>query len=193
MNKKIIMTFKFLLAALIFGFVFCQIQILYVANNITPEKADAILILGHALDSNSEPDEFLEERLIKGLEVYEKGLSNLIIVSGKQGPTDDKPVAEAMKIWLMDRGIKSENIIVEDNAGNTYENFKFSKQLNNDIDSIIVVTNDFHMYRSLLIGKEFYSEVSGAPAHLSWSSRKLINYIKEPFSIIKYYLFLKGN
>ncbi len=96
-----------------------------------------------------------------------------------------------MKEWLIEKGVSEDTVITEPMASNTYENFKYSSEISeeNHINSVVIVTNDFHMYRSMLIGSRFYENISGSGAEVPMSFRKLLAYLKEPLSIIKYNLF----
>ena len=153
------------------------------------EISDAALILGHSLNKDNSPSPWLVERLQKGLELYDNEYCEKIIVSGGEGPSDNIAVSLAMMEWLKGQGVDEEDIIVEDMAGNTYENFKYTKELAQSagINSIIVVTNDFHIYRAMEIGENFFEEISGAHADAPFGMRKVLAYMKEPFSLIKYY------
>lgn len=145
-------------------------------------------MLGHAIDSDYEPSDWLFLRLEQAIHLYNNDYASKIIVSGGTGPTDNLPVAEVMKRWLVDRGIPYQSILMESNANNTYENLKYSKALVYDqgIESIIVVTNDFHMYRSMYIANMFFDYVSGNPAFAELNFDKIVAYIREPLSIMKY-------
>ena len=159
-----------------------------------PKVSDAALILGHSLNKDNMPSDWLEERLQKGLELYENEYCTKIIVSGGEGPLDNIAVSLAMMEWLKIQGVNEGDIILEDMAGSTYENFKYTKKLADEfgIESIIVVTNDFHIYRAMEIGENFFENISGAYADTNFGIRKILAYAKEPFSLIKYYLVDEG-
>ena len=153
-----------------------------------PVKSDCILILGYALKDGYHPDEWLTERLEKGLELYKQGYAQLIIVSGGPGFKDHLSVAQAMKQWLIEHSVNEKDIIVEDKARNTLENFEFSKNLSQaySIKSIIVVTNDFHIFRSMLIAKEYYEKCSAASAPSEFLLKRVFAYLREDAAVVKY-------
>jgi len=146
------------------------------------------VVLGHAIDSYYGPSDWLLARLEEAIYLYDNSYANKIIVSGGVGPTDTIAVAEGMKWWLVDRGIPYQSILMESSANNTYENLKYSRYLVYElgIESIIVVTNDFHMYRSIYIANMFFDYVSGRPAFAEFNFDKIVAYIREPLSIMKY-------
>lgn len=195
-NKyKIIKLLLILLSLFFLLFCYLQIKVVLNRNTFEPEISDAIVILGHVIDDYYMPSYFLEERLKEGLYLYNNNYADTIIVSGGIGPTDDFPVALGMKKWLLNNGVPSESILMESESNNTYENFKYTKYLAeyNDISSIIVVTNDFHMYRSIYIANMHFEDISGSAAYSKFSFRKLLAYLKEPLSIIKYTVVDKIN
>jgi uncharacterized SAM-binding protein YcdF (DUF218 family) len=191
MGATILKIKKFLLYIIILFLIpFSLLQFLVISNqnNYEPIKSDVIIILGHSLEDGTIPSSWLVERLNIGLELYNLGYSNKIIVTGGMGKNDTIPVAISMQIWLIEHGVPITDIIAETSARNTFENFKYSKLLSNNhnLQSVIVVTNDFHMYRSMLIANNFYENISGKSAFVSFNFRKLIAYFKEPLSIVKY-------
>ena len=189
MHRKNIFTYIFIICILYYFYL--QYQVVTNENSFKPEKSDAIIILGHALENGKTPGEWLIKRLQTGLELYEEGYAEYIVVTGGEGFFDRIPVAVAMKQWLVDSGVSELDIIVEDESKNTNENFKFTKNDNNQIDSILVVTNDFHMYRSMMIASHYFSDVSGKSANIEFGFDKLIAYLKEPLSIIKVLLDIR--
>ena len=62
-----------------------------------------------------------------------------------------------MRDYLVNHGICDEKIIVEDKSLSTLENYLFTKSIleekNIKHDSIVFVTNDFHIYRAKTYAK----------------------------------------
>ena len=127
------------------------------------ENCDYIIVLGARVMGN-EPGLTLKGRLDRALE-YVKSNDNdcKIVVSGGKGDGENISEAEAMKRYLVERGIKPEMIIKEDKSVNTMQNFEFSrdkiekdsKENVADVD-VKVVTTDFHAFRS-----EKYAKMDG--------------------------------
>lgn len=129
------------------------------------QEADTLIVLGCHLWGDG-PSLFLRMRLDAALEVYEQGLAQNIIVSGGQGPDEVMPEAKAMMIYLVNRGVPEHRIFMEDLSTSTYENVKFSKEVmdREGFKSAIIVTSDFHIFRSVMIARKLGIEASGAPA-----------------------------
>ncbi|GAA0774334.1 YdcF family protein [Clostridium subterminale] len=166
------------------------------------KKYDYIIVLGSGLIGDRVPP-LLASRIDKGIEIYrkqlEKGYSSKIIFTGAKG--EDEDVSEAFAMWqyAKNKGIEFENVIIEDKAVNTYENLYNSKKLlkqdygNRDKKyKCVVVTNNFHLFRSLIWARivGLKCDGVGSKTKLYFSLNALIReyigvmYIYKKFNII---------
>ena len=114
-----------------------------------------LIVLGCGIHG-TEPSEALALRLDKAIEYSEKNPDATIIVTGGQGAEEDIPEAEAMAIYLMERGVSDDRIIEEKASTSTNENFMFSNEaVMGDLEhsSAVFITNDFHIYRANSLAK----------------------------------------
>ncbi|EJP6471057.1 YdcF family protein [Clostridium botulinum] len=136
------------------------------------KKYDYIIVLGSGLIGDRVPP-LLASRIDKGIEIYKKqlkkGYTSKIIFTGAQGA--DEKISEGLAMWkyAKDNGVPPEHMIIEDKAVNTYENLYNSKKLlEQDYKdfgeeySCIVVTNNFHLFRSLIWAKIVGLKCDGA-------------------------------
>lgn len=156
------------------------------SNYFDPIKSDAILVLGHAIDENGMPSLWLNNRLNIAIQLYFNNYAPYIIVTGGAGPRDKIPVAYVMRSYLIKMGIPPSSILTENISNNTYENFMYASIIARDYDisNIILVTNGFHMYRSILLGSTYFEKISPATSHTPFSISSLFAYIREPVSIV---------
>lgn len=156
------------------------------------ENCDYIIVLGARVMGN-EPGLTLRGRLDRALE-YVKSNDNdcKIVVSGGKGDGENISEAEAMKRYLVERGIKPEMIIKEDKSVNTMQNFEFSrdkiekdsKENVADVD-VKVVTTDFHAFRSEKYAKRAgYEKLSFYTERTKWYLVPVF-YAREFFAVIK--------
>ncbi len=128
-------------------------------------KADAIIVLGAAINTPA-----LYNRSLQALRLYEDGKADMVVVSG--GKDFDNSISEAAYM----EGVIEKNqraatpVILEDNSHTTYENLKFSRAEIPDAESVIVVSDRFHLARGVLMA---YRE---GFAHVQWSAPKPIYY-----------------
>lgn len=149
---------------------------------------DYVIVLGGGLKrdrlSNS-----MRRRLDRSFDYLKKDQTCQVIVSGGKTQNDTIPEAEAMKQYLKNKGVKEERIIMEVKSLNTKENIRFSKKIINlnrgARKDIVVITSDFHMFRTKYIcfdnGLKVKGIVAGTP---------VMDYIN--LMIREYLAFLKG-
>ncbi|MBR1930999.1 MAG: YdcF family protein [Lachnospiraceae bacterium] len=127
--------------------------------------ADYLVVLG-AQWKNSGPSYVLKKRLDKALDYLQENPDTYVVVSGGQGSNEPISEAAGMKRYLAERGIAEERIRMEEQSTSTMENLTYSAMLfDKEQDHIVVVTNNFHMYRALGIAKkQGYAHVEGLSA-----------------------------
>lgn len=143
------------------GLIFSQIR-------AVPEKdLDYIIVLG-AQVRGTKVTKSLQLRLDAAYQYLMENKGTTVVVSGGQGADEIISEAEAMKNYLISKGIDISRIIMEEKSTNTNENIKFSKELMNSQKkeyTTAVVTNDFHVYRAMAIGrKQGLSHIQGIAA-----------------------------
>lgn len=189
---------KFLRFSILLGFLFLLITfciascVIYSHSQQKPSsEADAVLVLGAGLNGRR-VSKTLASRLDQASEYFWDNPNTLLVVSGGQGRDEEISEASAMKEYLITLGIPEEKIKMEDQSGNTRENFEYSKKL---LDSyfnkeykIVYVTNDFHIFRAGMIAEDTGLIAEGLSSP-SYTPMLLNFYIREYFSLIKYYLF----
>lgn len=130
-------------------------------ESIKKDYYDCILVLGAGL-KNGEPSPVLKDRLDTAIDLYLSGVSSKLIMSGDHG-TKEHDEVNVMKNYAINAGVPSEDIFMDHAGFSTYDSvyradriFKASK--------IIVVTQEFHLYRSLYIAKKLKIEAVGVSA-----------------------------
>lgn len=153
--------------------------------NVKPVKnLDYIIVLG-AQVKESGPSVVLRYRLDRAVSYLKENDNTLVIVSGGQGANEKTTEASVMKEYLVNNGINENRIIIEDKSNTTKENLINSKKITRDNKSIGIVTNNFHMYRALLIGKKYKVNAVGIPSK-SNSYYLPNNLLREVFAYIKF-------
>lgn len=169
------------------GVIFILIEgiIIFSGNKKPSYNADYILVLGAQIRGR-EITNSLKKRLDTAVSYLEKNNGTKVIVSGGKGNGEDISEAEAMRKYLLEKGISDEKILVETESTNTYENIIYSKAfLETGNESVIIVTNRFHVFRGTSIAKkQGIKNVQG----LSASSDKILAlnyYVREALAVIK--------
>lgn len=120
---------------------------------------DAIIVLGCRVNGDS-PSLMLSKRLDKGIEVYNK-LNTKIILTGDH---DDKDYDEVnvMKNYIIDF-IPSKDIFLDHAGVNTYDSLYRAKYIF-EAKKIVIVTQKYHMYRALYLANKLDLDAVGIVA-----------------------------
>lgn len=177
----------FLLAVLaVFLILFCMMEGIIIRTGFQKPNADAdyLVVLG-AQVNGTKVSRALRYRLDAAYKYAAENESTRLIVSGGQGVGEDISEAQAMQEYLLLKGLDAERIVLEDKSTNTNENIMFSKTYLKDADSVIIVTNRFHLYRGIQIArKQLDMQVEGLGADTG--TVLFINYyVREAFAIVK--------
>lgn len=151
-------------------------------------EVDYILILGCSLYGES-VSPALQRRLDKALVYALKYPNTPIVVSGGKGNDEVVSEAYAMKQYLVQHGIAETRIIMEDKSVCTFTNFNYTKNmLGSSNYKMLVTTCDFHMYRSIALGKDAGFICYRWPAK-SNTLYSIKNFIREFGCIIYYWIY----
>ncbi len=144
-------------------------------NNPKYDK-DFVIILGARVLENGKLSRTLKNRVDKAIEFAKEQKINtkkdiIYIPSGGKG--NDEPIseAEAMKKYLIEKGISEENIIIENKSINTLQNMRFSKQIIDSIKpngNVIFSTTNFHVFRSGVIAYNEGMKCEGIGSKTKW-------------------------
>ena len=154
-----------------------------------PEKgADAMIVLG-AQVYRSGPSVVLRYRLDAAYEYLSENENTVCIVTGAQGYNEPFPEAEGMKDYLVRRGIVAVRIRTDPASKNTRENIENSLAfLDPEKDSVVIVTNNFHLFRAMSLAKKAgIRHLSGLPAG-STPLYLANNMLRESFGVVKDFL-----
>ena len=160
---RIVVSVLFLMGVILF----CTVEgMILTKYNAKPQpEADYVIILGAQWKPQG-PSEVLRRRLDKAVEYLKDNPDTIVIVSGGQGSNEPITEAAGMRQYLVNAGISGEKILVEDQSTNTLENLVFSgRLLDKENDRIVIITNNFHMFRAMQIAKkQGYANVEGMSA-----------------------------
>ena len=98
-------------------------------------------------------------------------------MSGDHGRVEYDEV-NAMKQFAIDAGIPSENVFMDHAGFSTYETMYRAKEIF-DADKIIVVTQEYHLYRALYIAEKLGLEAYGVPSDYVAYSGQNVRDIRE--------------
>lgn len=157
--------------------------LLYVADQIRRQStveeaqaADVIIVLG-AAEYRGRPSPVLEARLNHALFLYNQGLAPFILTTGGAGGDPVYTEGEVGRAYLTQRGVPSEAILVEPEGATTAQSLEAATEImhRNNLQSCIVVSDGYHIYRvkRLLQGRNIQVFGSPRPELVASSPRRL--------------------
>ena len=153
------------------------------ANILTPDEAsaledvDCIIVLGCHVKADGSLSKMLRDRLIRGVELYKAGAAPKLLMSGDHGRVDYDEVA-AMKGYATDNGVPSKDVFMDHAGFSTYETVWRAKKIFG-ADKVIIVTQEYHLYRALYIADKLGIEAYGVSADLNTYGGQYIRDFRE--------------
>lgn len=199
-NNNNFKKFKSFVTPIIVGFLvfFTLIEVVILGYSFirNTDEADYLIILGAGLRGET-MTMTLKQRMESSYEFLEKyNNCKYVVVSGGQGQGESIAESEAMKRYLISKGVDENRIIVENKSTSTYENLEFSKRLieehsdkNVENLSVKVATSDFHSFRAYLLSRKCgYKNITsyGCPINPIFIPTY---YVREFFALIKTIVF----
>jgi uncharacterized SAM-binding protein YcdF (DUF218 family) len=128
---------------------------------------DAVVVLG-TQEYSGWPSPPFSARLDHALSLYEEGLAPLVIVAGGDPEGDSFTEAAAGVRYLEHQGLPSDALLAV-GGDNTYENLREVKALaeREGLESVLLVSERFHMLRSLAMANDLGIQTYGSPTSTS--------------------------
>lgn len=133
-------------------------QILTESETSKLENIDCILVLGAGIWGDK-PSPMLEDRLLQAISLYENSVSTKIIMSGDHGRKEYDEV-NTMKDFAIEKGVPSDDIFMDHAGFSSYESIYRAKEIFK-AKKIVIVTQEYHLYRSLYIANQLGIEAYG--------------------------------
>lgn len=163
-------------------------QIVTQEEAITVQDVDCILVLGCLVKNNGEPSHMLEDRLRRAVELYHAGVAPKILMSGDHGQKEYNEV-EAMKQYAIEQGVPSEDIFMDHAGFSTYESCYRAKEIFG-VEKVILVTQEYHLYRALYIADKLGLEVYGVNADYRTYINQKMRDIREILARVKDFFYV---
>lgn len=162
----------------------------YIDNDINYKNYDYVLVLG-AGAKNNRPSLMLKDRLDKVVEIYNENSNIKIILSG-DSVKENYDETGVMYNYLTNSGINSNNIIIDKYGVSTYDSVVRIKDITKD-KKVIIVTQKYHLYRSIYIAKQNNINVVGVKAYEYKYFGNLKREIREVLARTKDYFYCLSN
>lgn len=138
---------------------------------------DCIIVLGCGVNDSGKPMQMLRCRLDKAVELYEKGVSGKLLMSGDHGRTTYDEV-NAMKAYAIEKGVPSEDIFMDHAGFSTYETMYRAGAVF-CVKTACIVTQKYHLYRSVYDAEKLGIDAIGVPAAQNKTLKQLVRDARE--------------
>ena len=175
MVKDFIIKFKKVISLLLLlALIFAQVPILIntymyefssryflTVEEASAEEFDCVLVLGAGVWDDG-PSHLLEERLNKGVEVYNTGCTNRILMTGDHGREEYDEV-NVMKSFAIEKGAIAEEVFMDHAGFSTYESMYRAKEVF-QVKKVVIVTQKYHLYRAVYNARKLGIDAYGVAA-----------------------------
>lgn len=122
-----------------------------------PTGYETAIVLGARVDGDGEPSNTLYDRTLTGVELYKAGKVPKLLLSG--GGLEP----EAMKAQALSMGVPADALIIDDLGLRTFESCRRARDVF-AIDRAVIVTQDYHLPRSLYLCQNLRIDAVGVNA-----------------------------
>ncbi len=119
---------------------------------------DCILVLGAAVRGDT-PSKMLQDRLDVAVALYKEKVADKLLLSGDNGQINYNEVV-VMQKYVLEAGVPAEDIFLDYAGFSTYESMYRARDVFL-VESAVVVTQKYHLYRALQIGRALGLTVRG--------------------------------
>lgn len=151
------------------------------------DDVDCILVLGCQVKDDGTPSRMLRDRVLQGVALYELGVSDTILMSGDSHKEDYDEVG-TMKALAEECGVPAEAIVTDPYGLSTYDSVLRAMKLYG-YDKIVIVTQEYHLYRALYIAEENDIDAYGVSSDLDTYDGQFLRDVREIAARCKDYFF----
>ena len=152
-------------------------------SELEGEGVDCVLILGAGLKADGTPNHMLEDRLKVGIEAAKKlGVKYILMSGDDSGEYYNEPAA--MKKYAMEQGVPEDMILLDGKGFSTFESITRAGDVYG-FDNVVVITQEYHLYRALHIADRCDIEAVGVSADLRPYRKQIVYDVRELLARVK--------
>lgn len=131
-------------------------------------SADSIVVLG-AAQYDGRPSPVLKARLDHGIDLWNRKMGTLLVLTGGQGSGDTTSEAAVGRSYAKKRGVPDEAILLENKGRTTRESMLAVADTlgKRGMKTAILVSDPFHMLRLWIMGRRFGLTAYTSPTRTS--------------------------
>lgn len=153
-------------------------QILDLNGALTQGQFDCILVLGCRVWENGEMSDMLADRVDTGLQLYHANASDLLVMSGDSENAQIYDEVGAMRNAALAAGVREGAILTDPYGLSTYDSLIRLRD-RYGMKRILIVTQEYHLYRAIYIAEKLGMEAIGVRADLRTYQKQLLRELRE--------------
>ena len=128
---------------------------------------------------NGKPSAILRDRLDRGVELYQAGVVDQLVMSGRN------PEPGIMRDYAIEHGVPEEDILLDDGGIRTYATC-YNAHTQMGLDEAIFVTQPYHLPRTLFLCRSLGIDATGVAAHhgVYWFGSSVVWNIRETMATV---------
>jgi SanA protein len=128
----------------------------------TLPATNTVIVLGASVHSDGKLSPILQDRVDTALDLYKNAKVKRFLLSG-DSRTDNYDEVSAMRNYLLDRCVPEANIFIDPAGLDTFDSMYRSRKIY-EVPDAVVVTQNFHLPRTLFIAQNLDLNYIGFPA-----------------------------
>ena len=168
-----------------------EIPIVVTALSSGQSDAPYVIVLGAAVYGET-PSISLRHRSDRAKAHLKSNPAAKAVASGGQGAGEDISEAECMRRYLVERGVKSSRILLEDRSTSTLENLTFSRQVieaaGGDPSRVAVVSSSYHLFRAKRMAAALGMDADGLASSDGYAVYMAGMYLREALAVWKLWI-----
>ncbi len=151
--------------------------------------ANCGLVFGAAVHRSDDPGPGIMRRTATAARLVHEGNLRRLIFTGGKGEASNDSEAEVMRAVAMRLGIDPEVIVLEEQSTSTWENLVYSRPLVAECDSIIAISDGYHLARIRYLAElQGWGSVRTFPADHPPSGKFLVRSVLREIAAMIYYM-----
>jgi uncharacterized SAM-binding protein YcdF (DUF218 family) len=144
------------------------VQVRRTASFDDPRLSDAIVVMG-AAQWDGQPSPVFAARLDHAVDLYERGVAPVVVVTGGKQPADRFTEAGVAEDYLIEHGVPASAILGEDRGRTSWESIQAVDVMLDDrgLASVVLVSDPYHSLRIRSMARSLGLDAVTSPTRTS--------------------------
>lgn len=174
------------------GLLCCAVVLFHRSEIVSVDSvasAPIAIIFGAKVKDDGTPSDILRDRLLTGIDLYDRHLVSKLLLSGDDGQIAYDEV-NVMREFVLDHGVEPSDIFLDHAGFDTFDSMARASKVFG-VTEAILVTQKYHLPRALYLAEAFHIAAQGVSADrqtyrgmLRYEARELLADVKAVFDVV---------